>query len=212
MSEAEGSDADLPPEVACKEITGSSCASLGHQYSNECYICCMDRPNILRDVMSRSGMSQSRLSVLSGVKQPSLSQMMHGRIDMSDDMLDRLLSCMGYRLEVVRRPVPATLDRSSRRRWRMHQPLVSQLSPDSLRHWGPVLTRNLERLRRSTRGEPHMRNIDRWSELVSSGDVREIRRLMTGLDTDSIQMREVSPFGGLLPEDQRQRVLAELQR
>jgi hypothetical protein len=57
-----------------------------------------------------------------------------------------------------------------------------------------------------------MRNIDRWSELVSSGDHREIRRLMTRLDTDSIQMREVSPFGGLLSEDQRQGVLSELQR
>jgi hypothetical protein len=150
--------------------------------------------------------------MLSGVKQPSLSQMLHGRIDMSDDMLDRLLSCMGYRLEVVRRPVPAILDHSSERRWRMHRPLVSQLSPGSLRQWRPVIRRNLERLRQSTRGEPHMRNLDRWSELVSSGDIRGIRRVMTGLDTDSIQMREVSPFGGLLSEDQRQGVRADLQR
>lgn len=172
----------------------------------------MERSSVLRDVMRRTGMTQSRLSVLSGVKQPSVSQMMHGRIDMSDDMLDRLLSCMGYRLEVVRRPVPVELDHPTERRWRMHQPLVAQLSPDSLRQWEPVLTRNLEGLRQSTRGEPHMRNIDRWSELVSSGDHREIRRVMTGLDTDSIQMREVSPFGGLLSEDQRQGVLAELQR
>ena len=47
-----------------------------------------------------------------------------------------------------------------------------------------------------------MRNLDRWSELISSDDVRDIRRLMTGLDIDSIEMREVSPFGGLLPEVQ----------
>ena len=172
----------------------------------------MDRSRILSEVMSETGMTQSRLSVLSGVKQPSLSQMLHGRIDLSDDMLDRLLSCMGYRLEVVRRPVPVDLDHSSERRWRMHQPLVSRLSPDSLRQWRTVLSRNLERLRKSTRGEPHMRNLDRWSELVSSDDVRGIRRVMTGLDTDSVQMREVSPFGGLLPEDERQRVLMEVQR
>ncbi len=157
-------------------------------------------------------MTQSRLSVLSGVKQPSLSQMLHGRIDMSDDMLDRLLSCMGYRLEVVRRPVSMDLDRSSERRWRMHQRLVAQLSPDSLRRWRPILRRNLERLRESTRGEPHTRNLDRWSELISSDDVPGIRRVMTGLDTDSVQMREVSPFGGLLTEDERQRVLMEVQR
>jgi plasmid maintenance system antidote protein VapI len=55
----------------------------------------VDRPTILRDVMAGSGMSQTRLSLLSGVKQPSLSQMLHGRIDMSDDMLDRLGSPSG---------------------------------------------------------------------------------------------------------------------
>ncbi len=94
----------------------------------------------------------------------------------------------------------------------MHQALVSQLSSDSLRQWGPALARNLKRLRQSTRGKPHLRNLDRWSELVSSGDLRRIRRVMTGLDTDSIQIREVSPFGGLLPEDERQRALMEVQR
>lgn len=181
-------------------------------YSSQCYDPNMELSSILHDVMARTGMTQSRLSVLSGVKQPSLSQMLHGRIAMSDDMLDRLLSCMGYRLEVVRRPVPVELDHSTERRWRMHQPLLSQLSPDAVRQWRPVLTRNVERLRMSTRGEPHVRNIGRWSELVSSGDIRGIRRVMTGLDTDSIQMREVSPFGGLLPEDERQRVLMEVRR
>lgn len=180
--------------------------------SKEYYHLKMERPRILHDVMSRTGITQSRLSLLSGVKQPSLSQMLHGRIVMSDDMLDRLLSCMGYRLEVVRKPVLVELDRAAERRWRMHQPLVSQLSPESLRKWRPVLRGNLERLKTSTRGEPHLRNLDRWNELVSSGDVRRIRRVMTGLDTDSIQMREVSPFSGLLPEAERRRALADVQR
>jgi hypothetical protein len=35
---------------------------------------------------------------------------------------------------------------------------------------------------------------------------------MTGVDTDSIEMREVSPFGGLSPEGERERVLADVQR
>jgi hypothetical protein len=138
--------------------------------------------------------------------------MLHARIEMSDDMLARLLSCMGYRLEVVRKPVPVHLNRSDERRWRLHRRLVAVLSPDSVRQWGPLLTRNLERLQKSTRGEPHVRNLARWSELISSGDVPGIRRVMTGLDTDAIQMREVSPFGGLLPEAERQRVLEEVRR
>jgi transcriptional regulator with XRE-family HTH domain len=47
----------------------------------------VDRSTIVRDVRFDAGMTQSRLSALSGVKQPSLSQMLHGRIDMSDDMM-----------------------------------------------------------------------------------------------------------------------------
>ena len=108
----------------------------------------------------------------------------------ADGMLGRLLSRVGYRLEVVRRPVRAQLDRSSRRRWRMHQLLVSQLSPETLKQWTPTIRRNLRQLRRDTRGEPHMSNLDRWQRLVSSGDVRGLRLVMTGLDTDSIQMHE----------------------
>jgi predicted transcriptional regulator len=47
----------------------------------------VDRSTIVRDVRFDAGMTQSCLSALSGVKQPSLSQMLHGRIDMSDDMM-----------------------------------------------------------------------------------------------------------------------------
>ena len=112
----------------------------------------MDQVSILRDVMSRTGTTQSQLSVLSGVKQPSLSQMLHSRIHLSDAMLERLLSCMGYQLEVVRRARPMDLDHSSERRWRVHQRLVLQLSAESLREWEPLIMRNLERLKKTTRG------------------------------------------------------------
>lgn len=157
-------------------------------------------------------MTQPRLSSLSGVKQPSLSQMLHGRVQMSDDMLDRLLSCMGYRLEVVRRPVPVRLDRSSRRRWLLHGRLVQSLNDESWPQWRRVALRNLKELRSSTRGEPHVGNLDRWRDLVEADDLRGIRRVMTGLDIDSIQMREVSPFGGLLPQKDRENLLMEAGR
>ena len=56
--------------------------------------------------MLNTGTSQSELSRLSGVWQSSISQFLSGKVHLSDDQLDRLLSCMGYRLEVVWRPVP----------------------------------------------------------------------------------------------------------
>jgi hypothetical protein len=43
-----------------------------------------------------------------------------GTVEQSDDQLDRLLYCMGYRLEVTRRPVVPELTRFERRSWRFH--------------------------------------------------------------------------------------------
>ena len=71
-----------------------------------------NRSDVLREVMLETGITQSELSRISGVRQPSISQFLSGRVEMSDDMLDRLLSCMGFRLEVLQRPVRRELGRS----------------------------------------------------------------------------------------------------
>jgi hypothetical protein len=157
--------------------------------------------------MLETSTTQSGLSRLSGVRQPSISHFLSGKVDLSDGQLDRLLSCMGYRLEVVRRPVVPDLTRSELRSWRLHRQLSSHLTRSSLKQWQPIIERNLQRLRSSVRGEPHRRNVDRWRSLIEHGDVLGLHRLLTGLDRDSIEMREVSPMGGLLPESERQAAL-----
>lgn len=168
-----------------------------------------DRGRLLSEVMSEIGINQSELSRVSGVHQPSISQMVSGRIEMSDQQLDRLLSCMGRRLEVVRRPVVPSLTRQERRSWRLHRQLSTSLSRSQLEDWRPTLTRNLRRLRRGVQGQPHERNLGRWETLIEAGDVPGLHRVLTGLDRDSIEMREVSPFSGLLSPDQRRKVLEE---
>lgn len=70
------------------------------------------RNEILREVMLETGTTQSELSRVSGVRQSSISQFLSGKVNLSDEQLDRLLSGMGYRLEVVRRPVMPELTRS----------------------------------------------------------------------------------------------------
>jgi len=157
--------------------------------------------------MHETRTTQSGLSRLSGVRQPSISHFLSGKVDLSDSQLDRLLSCMGYRLEVVWRPVVPDLTRSELRSWRLHRQLSSRLTVSSLDQWRPTIERNLRRLRSSVRGEPHRRNVDRWNSLVEHGDVLGLHRVLTGLDRDSIEMREVSPMGGLLPQSERQAVL-----
>jgi transcriptional regulator with XRE-family HTH domain len=161
----------------------------------------------LREVMSEAGITQSELALISGVKQPSISQFLSGRTELSDDMLDRLLSCLGYRLEVERRAAKVEMTRSEQRSWRLHRQLATHLSPESLQAWRPVMLANLRRLRSGTRGQPHRRNLDRWQALLDEGDVPALRRVLTGLDRDSVAMREVSPLGGLLPQGERAAVL-----
>lgn len=172
----------------------------------------MSGREVLRDVMAETHVSQSELARLSGVRQPSISQFLSGGIEMSDEMLDRLLSCLGYRLEVVRRPVRVELDRSHQRSWRLHRQLATRLDPTVLDDWMPTVNRNLERLRNAVRGEPHLSNLDRWERLLEDRDVPGLRRVMTGLDTDSVQMREMSPLGGLMSQAERLQVLETVGR
>jgi len=157
--------------------------------------------------MASTSTSQSELSRLSGVWQSSISQFLSGKVHLSDEQLDRLLSCMGYQLEVVWRPVLPELTRSEWRSWRLHRRLSAHLTRSSLEQWRPTIKRNLGRLRDTVRGEPHLRNLDRWESLLDRGDVTGFQRMLTGLDRDSIEMREVSPVGGLLPEEERLEVL-----
>ncbi len=164
---------------------------------------------MLREVMLETGTTQSDLSRLSGVRQPSISGFLSGRVDLSDDQLERLLSCMGFRLEVVRRPVVPKLTRSERRSWHLHRRVSSLLNRDNIQEWRPTIERNVERLSGQVTGQPHERNLQRWRDLIDRGDLPGLHRVLTGLDRDSIEMREVSPMGGLLTQEQRSQAMAE---
>jgi transcriptional regulator with XRE-family HTH domain len=166
-----------------------------------------ERSGVLRSVMRQTDTTQSELSRLSGVRQPSISQFLSEKVDLSDEQLDRLLSCMGYQLEVTRRPVLPDLTRSERRSWLLHRQLGRHLTRSTLNDWQPTLHRNLHRLRDGVTGQPHVRNLDRWESLIDRRDVPGLHRVLTGLDRESIEMREVSPMGGLLTEEERTQVL-----
>lgn len=169
-----------------------------------------DRGDVLNQVMLETSTSQSELSRISGVRQPSISQFLSGKVDLSDDQLDRLLSCMGRRLQVLRRPVVPDLTRSERRSWQLHRQLSKSLNQTSFELWSPTIGESLRRLEQRVTGQPHQRNLDRWRSLIDGRDVPGIHRVLTGLDRNSIEMREVSPMSGLLPQEERSRVLQSM--
>lgn len=157
--------------------------------------------------MRESRTSQSELARLSGVNQPSLSQFLSRKVDLSDDQLDRLLSCMGYRLEVTRHAIVPDLTRAEWRSWKLHRQLSMKLTKLTLAQWRPTIHANLRLLRAGVRGQPHVRHLDRWEELVARDDVAGLHRALTGLDRDSVEMRETAPMAGLLPGDERSNVI-----
>lgn len=169
-----------------------------------------DRADLLRQAMLTTQTSQTDLARMSGVHQPSISQFLSGAVTMSDSQLDRLLSCMGLRLEVVRRVTAPQMSRSERRSWLLHRSLARRLTAVTLEAWRPTINRNLEHRRSGVTGQPHERNLERWQTLMTAGDIGGLKRVMTGLDRESVEMREVSPLGGILTENERRDALAEV--
>ena len=159
--------------------------------------------------MSETGTTQTLLSRWSGVHQPSISQFLTGRTELSDEMLERLLGLHG--LPARGHPSAGRAGADSVRAALLAAAPAAVDPPDAA-----VLQRvatadrgqRLSQLRSQVTGQPHTRNLERWGRLVGSGDVSGLRRVLTGLDRDSIEMREVSPMGGLLSQEERQQVLA----
>lgn len=106
-----------------------------------------------------------------------------------------------------RERVSRELTRSELRSWLVHNQLATHLTAASLADWGPTMLANIARLRAGVRGEPHVGNLDRWQRMVETGDVKGVRRALTGLSRDDIEMREVAPMGGLLPDWERREAL-----
>lgn len=162
---------------------------------------------VLRRLLEKTGTSQGQLSRLTGVPQGRISTYVNGREGLSDDMLEYLLMPLGVEVEHTwTLPVPE-LTSTEQLSWEMHKRLSELLTKDTLESWHPKLCSNINRQRSSNRGQPHLRNIDRWHELIEGRDLRKLRHPMLDPSRNGVEMREVTPFVGLLPQDDRNRIL-----
>ncbi len=161
--------------------------------------------------MKETGMTQSQLSMVTGVSQGRISSYVNDRVGMTDEMLSYLGKPLGMKFKHTWDPVPIKHNRDERRSWMFHLRL-SELLDDNLLNWLPTMESNLRTLRTTNRGEPHFGNVERWRRLVESRSVRDLRSVMVDPDRDGIEMREVSPFNGCLTERDRVEILRELRR
>ncbi|MGQ1798040.1 hypothetical protein ACT4S5_13020 [Kocuria oceani] len=70
----------------------------------------------------------------------------------------------------------------------------------------------VDRLETRVQGRPHTQNLARWRCLVEAGDVEGIRAVLLSPAADAIQMREVSPMGGIITEAERRAALHSIRR
>lgn len=147
------------------------------------------------------------LARMSGVPEPGLRRFLAGEAVLSPAVLQRLLGCLGYRLEPDGRVVRSQLSPEQRRAWAMHRQLAVRLSPQTLAEWAPAVRADLERQRARSKGGWETARLDRWRTLLSRRDLTGIRQACTGVDEEAVALREVSPLGRLLPPEERLRAL-----
>lgn len=153
--------------------------------------------------MADTRMTQSELARLSGVRQPSISQILAGKIDCSDDQLARLLARMGYLLGVTRHAAAADLTRSEQRSRTVHRQLATHITSIWITDWAPTVLANIQRLRTGAYGRLHLHNLDCWQRIIETNDLPALRRALTGVDRHNIEMREVTPLPGYSPTRER---------
>lgn len=101
---------------------------------------------------------------------------------------------------------------SERRTLVLHRVLAERLDAAALGSWTPQILANLDRLETRVQGRPHVQNLARWRRLVEAGDVEGIRAVLVSPEEDAIQMREVSPMGGIITEAERLTALNSIRR
>lgn len=109
------------------------------------------------------------------------------------------------RTDAVRMAKPRITREQERSLW-LHRALLGALMADPR---GVLQTARENISRWKTQHRPDgmsVRYLDEWQRLIDDG-VDEVVTVLTGLDEVSCELRQNSPFAGILPDDQRRRVL-----
>lgn len=124
------------------------------------------RAATLYQVMTLTGTTAGRLAGFSGVGESLISQFVCGEGDFDQAELDLLLACMGFEIKPDRSIAVVEMSRSECRSWLAHRELSAYLTKWPGIDWQSTVFANIDRLRRGTRGQPHMDNLDRWRRIA----------------------------------------------
>lgn len=136
-----------------------------------------------------------------------LSRLESGDTQPSIATVQRILRRLGSDLHLELRPSSREpLRREKQRSLWLNRVVVGELSRDPERAIG-IARDNLERWRAVHASSPTtLAALDRWGELLDVG-VEAIVAVLTGMSEEAEELRQNSPFAGVLTPDQRQQAL-----
>ena len=157
---------------------------------------------IIRDFRARHGLTQSELGRLSGVPQPVLSAYEHGHRAPTLDTLEAILGVRGE--TIVVEPAQAQQhDRSVARTIEIHRLVLDKLldDPDRVLEQAAAQLKLIDEVA-NVRSRPYL---DAWRALLDGPRADLVRVLMSTAEAD-VELLKVSPFAGLLTDDERAEV------
>ena len=164
----------------------------------------MDVGTHLKRCRTRAGLSQHALAQAAGTSQPAVAAYEAGRVAPNVDTLARLLEACGYTIDVVPDTDAPRWTRVEEKSLSIHRQIAARLLQD------PATTLekarfNLTRLRSADRGHG-ARWLDEWDALLDR-PTDQIVTAMLARTQQGIDLRQMTPFAGVLSDAERRKAL-----
>ena len=164
---------------------------------------------LVRARRTRLGLSQRAAARVCGIPQSMVSRIESGQTDPSVTTLARVLAGLGAELSLELKSLEtggAGRREKQRSLW-LNRLVVGELTRDPDRVLA-IASDNIARWRDIHAGRPSiLAALDRWSEILDDG-VESIVATLTGQSEEAEDLRQNSPFAGVLNEKQREQALA----
>src|SRR6056297_371536 len=168
----------------------------------------MEAAHLLRSCRTRSGMTQRSLADAALTSQPTIAAYEAGRVAPNVDTFQRLLEACGCTLRVADAEAPRW-SRVEEKSLAIRRLIAARL----LSNPSSVLEKarsNLASLRRSDRGNA-ARLLEEWAAILDQ-PLDAIVTAMLARTQHGIDLRQMTPFAGVLTDDERRKALRSVQR
>lgn len=169
----------------------------------------MDTGTHLRRCRDRAGLSQRALADAAGTSQPTVAAYEAGRVTPSVPTLDRLLQACGYTIDVVPDVDPPRWTRVEEKSLAIHRQIAARLLQNPVPTIKKART-NLARLRGADAGHS-ARWIDEWDAILDRSP-DEIATAMLARTQRGIDLRQMTPFAGVVSDAERRKALRSVPR